>query len=738
MKTFNFLLALFIFSLFNVQLYGQGAWIKQPTGAESTDNQFSAGGDDCLGYAKQNSQYIYFFDTHIHKWTKVDLGTPQHVRNMKGRGSVIFAYTDNVLIGYSSHSSSYDTIFYEGELLNPGGSGITAGYGCTERAVYFVTDKYFYVFDGVIGDWRRHSYLFPEPFFAYNARFLGGDDYIGIILPEEESYTHFSKIVCMAYSLPEHDFADAQYGGFYIGINDYEIMSHGFVTARKPPAVDSTFLTGYCSATNQFTSMTFPSETGTFNLSVSWYASEHYTKKTVAGFMLELPYGQGYSEKMYAYSTLLGSWLSSGLLVHDSTNESSYYSVSLGGTLAAACKVNYETDETFYVVYDSETGGFHYSNPSAHPVTNDAHTAAPNCANNVMMAHDSTHVWFFNPSLNTSFITEGFANLEMGYIVGEHFVAVDVWDIGQNNPDKLYIYNTATGNTNVIYPGTLHSSIYPIQSYDIFGFTAGSLKGNSVYFYSSVVDSIAYVAFQSSPVANIKVRDRVAVVTSQGGLRSYLYDGNTNGVTLIDFPFRYHELGSNFIFLVHGDTVTSYNYTKQEFSHVALNNLTFTKAADSIGLIWDNYHTQYVAYNGLSGNWVYLTPDGNWTYGDEAYGKTAIVIRSNNIYAFDPYVVSGIPEQENTGNPAGFRLLQNQPNPFNSYTTISYVLEKPGYVNLTICDMFGNKVAGLADENKAAGEYDVKFNSGTLGEGIYYYTLRFNNRSQTKKMVVVR
>ncbi len=739
MKTLTSIIVIHLLLMLWIQpdMYGQGVWIKQATGPESTDNLFSAGGDDCIGFAKQNTQYIYFFDTNIHKWTKVDLGNPQHMQTMKGRGSVIFAYTDELLIGYSSHSSSYDTIFYVGEPINAGASGMSGGYGCTERAVYFVTDKFFYVFDGVIGDWRRHAYFLPDPFFAYNARFIGGDDYIGVILPEEESYTHYSEIACMAYSLPKHTFAETNFGGFYIGSNESEIMSHGFVTMREPPTVDSTFLTGYCSATNQFSTEIISSETGSFLLSAyAWFSPEDYIKKTVGAIMLQLSNEQDYNEKMYAYSTLIGSWHVSDLLIHDPPVESDYLGIALGGTLAAACKVNFETNEAAYEVYDSETGGFHHISDPV--IGNDAHTAEPQCANNVMMAYDSTHVWFFNPALNSSFITEGFADMTTGYIIGNHYVAVNVWDLVQNDPDKLYVYNTLTGSTVEINSGNIHGTIYPINSYDMFVFKAGPLKGSGAYFYSSLTESYAYVSFQDTPVLYFDIKNRVAVATSQDKSQTYLYDANTNGVTSIDFSYHYYELGDNFIlFAKDNDSVTSYNFTRQEFSHITLNDLLYLYVADSIGLIWDSYRNHYVAYNALSGNWVHLIPDGDWTYGDEVFSNTAVVIRSNYIYAFDPYLASDIPEPGNAENTDDFLLLQNQPNPFKGDTKISYILKRPGNITLTISDMFGNELARLVDEKRAPGEYSVPFNSGLLSEGIYYYTLKFNNRSKTKKMVII-
>ena len=81
--------------------------------------------------------------------------------------------------------------------------------------------------------------------------------------------------------------------------------------------------------------------------------------------------------------------------------------------------------------------------------------------------------------------------------------------------------------------------------------------------------------------------------------------------------------------------------------------------------------------------------------------------------------------------------MQNHPNPFNGYTTISYTLTKPGYVAIKIFDIIGNEVAEIINENKSIGDYRLQFNAGELSEGIYYYSMMFNDDIQTKKMIVI-
>lgn len=83
-----------------------------------------------------------------------------------------------------------------------------------------------------------------------------------------------------------------------------------------------------------------------------------------------------------------------------------------------------------------------------------------------------------------------------------------------------------------------------------------------------------------------------------------------------------------------------------------------------------------------------------------------------------------------------FVLNQNYPNPFNPATTISYSLPQASYVSLDIYDILGNKVETLVNKEQASGNYTINFNAKGLSSGIYFYTLKANNNSITKKMVL--
>ena len=101
-----------------------------------------------------------------------------------------------------------------------------------------------------------------------------------------------------------------------------------------------------------------------------------------------------------------------------------------------------------------------------------------------------------------------------------------------------------------------------------------------------------------------------------------------------------------------------------------------------------------------------------------------------------PNSTTGI-ENENVV-PNHFDLLQNYPNPFNPTTTISFALANTGFVNLTVFNITGEKVATLVHQEYQTGNYTVEFNANNLPSGIYLYRLSAGNFVSTKKMILMK
>ena len=128
------------------------------------------------------------------------------------------------------------------------------------------------------------------------------------------------------------------------------------------------------------------------------------------------------------------------------------------------------------------------------------------------------------------------------------------------------------------------------------------------------------------------------------------------------------------------------------------------------------YWLESIAYNG----------------GSETYGPIALQI----------------PEEGNNGSPEiplVYGLHANYPNPFNPSTSISFALGKPSEVNLSIYNIKGQKVVNLMDDfvNKVDEVITVTWdgndqNGKDAGTGIYFYQLKTNNQTKTKKMTLIK
>jgi len=88
--------------------------------------------------------------------------------------------------------------------------------------------------------------------------------------------------------------------------------------------------------------------------------------------------------------------------------------------------------------------------------------------------------------------------------------------------------------------------------------------------------------------------------------------------------------------------------------------------------------------------------------------------------------------------PFAFQLEQNYPNPFNPSTKISWQSAVSGHQTLKIYDVLGNEVATLVDEFREAGNYELDFDASKLSSGMYLYRLDSGNKSDMKKMVLIK
>lgn len=93
--------------------------------------------------------------------------------------------------------------------------------------------------------------------------------------------------------------------------------------------------------------------------------------------------------------------------------------------------------------------------------------------------------------------------------------------------------------------------------------------------------------------------------------------------------------------------------------------------------------------------------------------------------------------------PLPFLLNQNQPNPFNPDTRISFSITEAAEVKLEVYNLKGSKIAILVNNILAEGDHSYIWNGmdsrgNQAASGIYLYRLVVNNSTKTRKMMLLK
>ena len=158
-----------------------------------------------------------------------------------------------------------------------------------------------------------------------------------------------------------------------------------------------------------------------------------------------------------------------------------------------------------------------------------------------------------------------------------------------------------------------------------------------------------------------------------------------------------------------------------------------------------------IIFAAVFGGGLYISTNNGSVWKDCAIGlpyKYAIclAINGSNVYASTPTgvwrrsiqeILTDIREHEDN-LPIRFSLYQNYPNPFNPKTRIDYAIPKGSNVIIKVYNSLGEEVETLINEYKAPGSYSINFDGSSLTSGVYFYQLRADKFTLTKKMVLLR
>ncbi len=197
------------------------------------------------------------------------------------------------------------------------------------------------------------------------------------------------------------------------------------------------------------------------------------------------------------------------------------------------------------------------------------------------------------------------------------------------------------------------------------------------------------------------------------------------------------------------------NSAKNEYSYDGNDNLTLDKHSVWVSSAWSLSDVDTMKYDGSNRLiqevfWTVSSGDLSRTnYTWDGSGNVTEMIDQNYVSSWvndmrSVFVYQQIAVQvDESPLPDDFALLQNHPNPFNPTTTIRYSLARPSQVVIEVWNVLGQRVRVLEDEVQAAGVYETTWDgrnaSGQeVASGVYFYTLRSGNFTQTRKMVLLR
>jgi hypothetical protein len=226
---------------------------------------------------------------------------------------------------------------------------------------------------------------------------------------------------------------------------------------------------------------------------------------------------------------------------------------------------------------------------------------------------------------------------------------------------------------------------------------------------------------------NDGIKELISTNNSNNAAASYIYRSTgQNQYTKIDSIFESADNNSMMnsdIKVLTGNTLPAivygsfngrtyiYKYNGSSFTK-EYENLTFPGAA-----IRRVYWLPWVGYDGYFNTWSSSSSNGTF-------------------YIFKNDTPAGIEPASNTPNE--FKLYQNYPNPFNPGTIISYELRVSSYISLNVYYISGKLIKSLVNKKQNSGKYEIVLSSEGLASGVYFYELKTEDFSYTKKMILIK
>lgn len=369
--------------------------------------------------------------------------------------------------------------------------------------------------------------------------------------------------------------------------------------------------------------------------------------------------------------------------------------------------------------------------------------------------------WFYRSSAPMwESVSMQFLDENVGFILKENRHIVKTTDGGETwrtvlEPVPFNARNKVGGlNFPNSHVGYAWMSINDYGEYHIYKTTN---EGES-WFQIAIINGPGYIsgnmAFFDENIGIIAGPQRWMIRTTNGGLS---WDTVTN---FINFPSQYSRKDFKDIFIVNEnkgwvvglgyicfttDKGLTWNYVNHGLNGIDSNFYAVSFFNDTLGYI-ATYNATILKTTGSGFSWTFDTSLANrfiiFSSAINNYGRVFFGTSNGSLIASEKITSLKIDDFV----PIAFDLSQNFPNPFNSSTKICFSipqLNKTKYkVELEIIDLLGRKIANLINEYLPSGNYEIEFSFERLklnvSSGVFFYRLKVENYTLTKKMVYLK
>lgn len=338
----------------------------------------------------------------------------------------------------------------------------------------------------------------------------------------------------------------------------------------------------------------------------------------------------------------------------------------------------------------------------------------------------------------------------------------DTWEktVIWEHPYPFFWFETTITDTMFAVDNSANCAIGPDgKVHVVFGITRVLNDDlTTTYSYFPYVDGIGYWNEDMPTFSN----DLSALAPPQYGYETsemiedynyigYMQDVNGNGVLdLVDEIMSYRELGPSTMPSVsvddNGNVYVAFASTTETYDNFDFNFKKIWSRAWVPGGGWGPFYhvTENIIH--IFDESIYPTLVQNQT-GDiqliyQADGTPGLALDEDHDYQENRIIHATIPTADLLTGIGDNELIssesvsQNYPNPFTGITTITVNLEESADLSLKVTNLLGQTVYETIRGEVNAGTHYFQVDGSSYESGIYFYTVKADNSSVTKKMIV--